>query len=172
MHCRYAVLGVQLFTYVIRGDMLTEDRNFESFGNALLLLFQALTGNDPGPMARGLQPRVLEAAPLLCAMGLQPGVPWGCDSTCRRLQPYVSRRRLGRDDERVRRVARRHGVRGRAGRAAEQLRLALRGHPVLRLLPVPRIFRLPQPHRRGAQTCIAFPLHLHCFYAASPPHLR
>ena len=69
MHCRYAVLGVQLFTYVIRGDMLTEDRNFESFGNALLLLFQALTGDDPAPMARGLQPRVLEAAPLLCARG-------------------------------------------------------------------------------------------------------
>ena len=81
MHCRYAVLGVQLFTYVIRGDMLTEDRNFESFGNALLLLFQALTGNDPGPMARGLQPRVLEAAPLLC-QGLQPYCAMG-------LQLYV-----------------------------------------------------------------------------------
>ena len=38
------MLGVQLFTYVGRGEMLTEDRNFESFGNALLLLFQALTG--------------------------------------------------------------------------------------------------------------------------------
>jgi hypothetical protein len=42
----YAVLGVQLFTFVIYGELLTEDRNFESFGNALLLLFQVLTGDD------------------------------------------------------------------------------------------------------------------------------
>ena len=82
MHCRYAVLGVQLFTYVIRGDMLTEDRNFESFGNALLLLFQALTGDDPGPdgtraaapCARGCTP-IVPGAATRCAMGLQLYVP-------------------------------------------------------------------------------------------------
>ena len=83
MHCRYAVLGVQLFTYVIRGDMLTEDRNFESFGNALLLLFQALTGDDPGPhgtraaapCARGCTPTMCHGAATWCAMGLRLYVP-------------------------------------------------------------------------------------------------
>jgi len=43
----YAVLGVQLFTYVAHGDaLLTDDRNFNNFGSALLLLFQVLTGDD------------------------------------------------------------------------------------------------------------------------------
>ena len=59
------MLGVQLFTYVIHGEVLTEDRNFESFGNALLLLFQALTGGGPAAMMHGLQP---------CSETLQPCV--------------------------------------------------------------------------------------------------
>jgi len=42
----YSVLGVQLFTYFTYGEVLTEDRNFESFGSGLLLLFQVLTGDD------------------------------------------------------------------------------------------------------------------------------
>jgi len=42
----YAVLGVQLFTYVQPGEDLDDDlRNFVTFGNACLLLFQVLTGD-------------------------------------------------------------------------------------------------------------------------------
>ena len=38
---RYAVLGVQLFTFVRHDDeILTDDRNFDDFGHALLTLFQ------------------------------------------------------------------------------------------------------------------------------------
>lgn len=36
----YAVAGTQLFTYVEHQDAITADRNFETFGNALLLLIQ------------------------------------------------------------------------------------------------------------------------------------
>ena len=39
---RYAVLGVQLFTFVRHDEeILTDDRNFDDFGHALLTLFQA-----------------------------------------------------------------------------------------------------------------------------------
>ena len=41
----YSVLGVQLFTFLERGEMFTEDRNFDTFGNALLLSFESLTGD-------------------------------------------------------------------------------------------------------------------------------
>ena len=41
----YSVLGVQLFTYTPRGLYFTESRNFDTFGNALLLNFQCLTGD-------------------------------------------------------------------------------------------------------------------------------
>ena len=41
----FAVLGVNLFTYVAPGDDLNEDRNFVTFTNACLLLFQCLTGD-------------------------------------------------------------------------------------------------------------------------------
>ena len=41
----YAVLGLQLFTFIERGDGLSDYTNFDSFGNALLLLFQCLTGD-------------------------------------------------------------------------------------------------------------------------------
>ena len=36
---------MQLFTYIQRGVYYTEQRNFDSFGHALLLLFQCLTGD-------------------------------------------------------------------------------------------------------------------------------
>jgi len=49
----YAVLGVQLFTYVQHGDPFDDDRNFDTFGNALLLLFQALTGDDWAALMHG-----------------------------------------------------------------------------------------------------------------------
>ena len=42
----YAVLGVNLFTYVAAQENLTADRNFETIGSAMLLLFQALTGDN------------------------------------------------------------------------------------------------------------------------------
>ena len=41
----YAVLGVDLFTYVAHQEAISSGRNFESLGNAALLLFQCLT-ND------------------------------------------------------------------------------------------------------------------------------
>ena len=41
----YSVLGVQLFTYLQRGDLFTEDRNFDDFGEALLVSFETLTGD-------------------------------------------------------------------------------------------------------------------------------
>ena len=41
----YAVLGMNLFTYVAHGGDLNEHRNFETFGSACLLLFQCLTGD-------------------------------------------------------------------------------------------------------------------------------
>ena len=41
----YSILGVQLFTFVMRGDNLTDDRNFDTFGQAALLLFQVITGD-------------------------------------------------------------------------------------------------------------------------------
>jgi hypothetical protein len=42
----YAVLGVQLFTYVMPGEELNEQRNFGSFGSSYLLLVQVLTGDN------------------------------------------------------------------------------------------------------------------------------
>ena len=42
----YAVLGVNLFTYVAPQENLTADRNFETLGSSMLLLFQALTGDN------------------------------------------------------------------------------------------------------------------------------
>ena len=42
----YAVLGVQLFTFVMEGESLNSQRNFLSFGSAYLLLVQCLTGDN------------------------------------------------------------------------------------------------------------------------------
>ena len=41
----YAVLGLSLFTFVAHGEMITPQRNFETFGSSCLLLFQVLTGD-------------------------------------------------------------------------------------------------------------------------------
>ena len=41
----YATLGMQLFTFVKRGESLNEFANFEAFGPACLLLFQCLAGD-------------------------------------------------------------------------------------------------------------------------------
>ena len=42
----YAVLGVNLFTYVVKQDNLTENRNFMTLSSSMLLLFQCLTGDN------------------------------------------------------------------------------------------------------------------------------
>ena len=42
----YAVLGVQLFTFVRHQTTLTSQRNFDTFGNAILALFQCLTNDS------------------------------------------------------------------------------------------------------------------------------
>ena len=42
----YAVLGVQLFTYVMEGEVINDQLNFVSFGSAYLLLIQVLTGDN------------------------------------------------------------------------------------------------------------------------------
>jgi len=42
----YAVLGVNLFTYVVAQENLTAERNFKTLGSSMLLLFQALTGDN------------------------------------------------------------------------------------------------------------------------------
>lgn len=41
----YAVLGMNIFTYVQQGDDLNEHNNFETFSGSMLLLFQCLTGD-------------------------------------------------------------------------------------------------------------------------------
>ena len=41
----YAILGMQLFTFVAPGESLNEFANFRSFGGACILLFQCLTGD-------------------------------------------------------------------------------------------------------------------------------
>lgn len=42
----YAVVGMQLFTFVMHGDGITDQRNFETISSAALLLFQCLTGDE------------------------------------------------------------------------------------------------------------------------------
>ena len=42
----YAVLGVQLFTFVMKGEELNDQRNFFDFSSAYLLLVQCLTGDN------------------------------------------------------------------------------------------------------------------------------
>jgi hypothetical protein len=41
----FAVFGMNVFTYVAHGDAISDERNFESFGGAMLLLFQCITGD-------------------------------------------------------------------------------------------------------------------------------
>ena len=42
----YAVLGVQLFTFVKSGEAMNDQRNFDSFPSAYLVLLQCLTGDN------------------------------------------------------------------------------------------------------------------------------
>ena len=41
----YAVLGMNMFSFVMHGDALSTDRSFETFASACLTLFQCLTGD-------------------------------------------------------------------------------------------------------------------------------
>ena len=50
----YAVLGVTLFTYVKLGDAVNKNANFITFSGAMLLLFQALTGDSWSAIMRDL----------------------------------------------------------------------------------------------------------------------
>ena len=42
----YAVLGMNLFTFVVHQDSMDAQRNFDTLGSAMLLLFQCLTGDN------------------------------------------------------------------------------------------------------------------------------
>mmetsp|Transcript_24520 Transcript_24520/g.21693 ORF Transcript_24520/g.21693 Transcript_24520/m.21693 type:complete len:87 (-) Transcript_24520:213-473(-) len=42
----YSVLGVFLYSGIVRGDILGDFANFSNFGNAMILLFRCSTGED------------------------------------------------------------------------------------------------------------------------------
>jgi len=74
----YAVLGMNLFTYLALDGDINEDRNFVSFGNACLLLFQCLTGDGWSSMMddamitpeRGCDPHPEDGSPSDCGSPL------------------------------------------------------------------------------------------------------
>ena len=74
----YAVLGLNVFTYVMYGDNISHDRNFESFGNACLVLFQCLTGDGWSAIMidamvdeeRGCDPNPADGSPSDCGSPL------------------------------------------------------------------------------------------------------
>ena len=74
----YSVLGMNLLTYVQHGDDLNDHNNFESFGAAMLLLFQCLTGDGWSAMMddaminedRGCDPAPDDGSPSDCGSPL------------------------------------------------------------------------------------------------------
>ena len=74
----YAVLGLNVFTYVKQSGAISADRNFESFGNAMLLLFQCLTGDGWSEIMddsmiteeRGCDPHPADGSPSDCGSKL------------------------------------------------------------------------------------------------------
>ena len=74
----YAVLGINVFTYVQRGETINEQRNFETFGNAFITLFQCLTGDGWSSVMddamineeRGCDPKPLDGSPSDCGSPL------------------------------------------------------------------------------------------------------
>ena len=74
----YAVLGLNVFTYVQHSGAISADRNFESFGNAMLLLFQCLTGDGWSEIMddsmiteeRGCDPHPADGSPSDCGSKL------------------------------------------------------------------------------------------------------
>jgi len=49
----YAVLGMHLFTFVMRNEGINDHANFETLGSSFLLLFQVLTGDSWSPVMHG-----------------------------------------------------------------------------------------------------------------------
>ena len=135
---RYAVLGVQLFTFVRHDEeILTDDRNFDDFGHALLTLFQAREQSPPHIHHLHLHLHL-------------PHPPRDLSVTSPLIFPELDGRRLVGDDARLLHPpARLHRMHGGSGR----LRLAVRGRPILRILPVSRILRLPQSGATPAIPC-------------------
>ena len=87
----YAVLGVQLFTFVQHADNINDDVNFDYFGNALLLLLQCLTGDGwSAIMADAMQTE--EFSGCTPAAGSDPGT---CGSPTLGLFYFVSFLLLG-----------------------------------------------------------------------------
>jgi len=73
----YSVLGVNLFAFLEQQENINGERNFESLGNAALLLFQTLTGDAwSGLMADAM----LTADTGLCNPAATPGQPSNCGS--------------------------------------------------------------------------------------------
>ena len=74
----YAVLGMNLFSYVMHGGDLGDERNFETVGNSFLTLFQCLTGDGWSAMmndamvdeARGCDPAPEDGSPSDCGSPL------------------------------------------------------------------------------------------------------
>ncbi|KOO27372.1 sodium channel protein type 2 subunit alpha [Chrysochromulina tobinii] len=74
----YAVLGINVFTYVRRGETINEHRNFETLGNAFITLFQCLTGDGWSSIMddamineeRGCDPKPLDGSPSDCGSPL------------------------------------------------------------------------------------------------------
>ena len=74
----YAVLAMNIFTYVQHGENLSDERNFETFISSCLLLFQCLTGDSwSGLMSdamiseeRGCDPHPADGSPSDCGSWL------------------------------------------------------------------------------------------------------
>uniref|UniRef100_A0A7S2NBM4 Calcium-channel protein CCH1 n=1 Tax=Haptolina brevifila TaxID=156173 RepID=A0A7S2NBM4_9EUKA len=70
----YAVLGMNLFTFVKQGENINDVRNFETFGNACLLLFQCITGDGWSAM--------MDDAMITEEYGCDPSPEDGSPSNC------------------------------------------------------------------------------------------
>lgn len=99
----YAVLGVQLFHGVSRGDFLTGDANFETLPNALITLFRCSTGESWNGVMHDLQSRPDGSSWLADLTGSAPSPTTcspdgkGCGGWCAaRPRPHARLQRLHR----------------------------------------------------------------------------
>ena len=72
----YAVLGVDLFTFVAHQETINAHRNFETFGGAMLIMFQALTGDDWSGLLRDAMVREPECSPETGDCGSLAAIPF------------------------------------------------------------------------------------------------
>jgi len=72
----YAVLGMQIFTFVMQNDGINNNANFETFGGAVLVLFQVLTGDSWSSVMNGLMVGPEEG----CDPNPSDGTPTNCGS--------------------------------------------------------------------------------------------